>query len=141
MGFYMPKIRDLVGEWLPFLLGVLPDLERFRTGLILVTLLALALTFAATNGELTPLKVSLSVAIAAVMFLNVFVPHVPAALLLGGYSPGVATAVLVNLPVSVYFLRRSAREGYLRSGEFAGLAAAALGVLLIGLPLLFLFLR
>ena len=39
--------------------------------------------------------------------------HVAAALTLGGYAPGLVTAVLVNLPFSVYFIRRAAREGWL----------------------------
>jgi hypothetical protein len=38
---------------------------------------------------------------AAVLLVNIVAPHVPAALLLGGYAPGVVTAVAVNLPVGV----------------------------------------
>ena len=47
--------------------------------------------------------------LAWVMLVNVVVPHVPAAIALGGYSPGVLTAVLVNLPYAVWFLRRRSR--------------------------------
>ncbi len=39
--------------------------------------------------------------------------HLGAALVLGGYSPGLLTAVLINFPFSVYFIRRAAREGWL----------------------------
>jgi Protein of unknown function with HXXEE motif len=38
--------------------------------------------------------------------------HLAAALTVGGYAPGLLTAVLVNLPFSVYFIRRAAREGW-----------------------------
>lgn len=41
------------------------------------------------------------------MLVNVVVPHVPAALFAGGYAPGVVTAVLVSLPVSLLYLRRT----------------------------------
>lgn len=33
------------------------------------------------------------------MLANVFVPHVPAAIWFHGYAPGVATAILIRLPV------------------------------------------
>ncbi|MGZ9100026.1 MAG: HXXEE domain-containing protein [Brevundimonas sp.] len=42
--------------------------------------------------------------IASLLLVNVMVPHVPAAILLGGYAPGVMTAVLINLPVSLWIL-------------------------------------
>jgi hypothetical protein len=47
--------------------------------------------------------------LAVVMAVNVVVPHVPAALLAGGYAPGVVSAVVVNLPVAVAYLRRTRR--------------------------------
>ncbi len=49
------------------------------------------------------------VVVQAVMALNVFA-HVAVALLLGGYAPGLLTALLVEAPVSLYVLRRL-REG------------------------------
>ena len=45
-----------------------------------------------------------------------------AAIVLGGYAPGVGTAVLLNLPISLYFRRRSLREGYV-TRRAASLAA------------------
>jgi Protein of unknown function with HXXEE motif len=51
--------------------------------------------------------------IQATVLLNV-VWHVAAAVVLfGGYAPGVVTAVLLNLPLSIYLLRRAARERWL----------------------------
>ena len=60
--------------------------------------------------------------------------------LFGGYTPGVATAVGVNLPVSVLVLRRAATEQWLsRRARWALVPAAvafhlpgALGVMLLG---------
>ena len=45
--------------------------------------------------------------LAVAMVVNVVVPHVPAAVLTGGYVPGVVSAVLVNLPVAASYLRRA----------------------------------
>ena len=44
--------------------------------------------------------------VAAVLLVNVLAPHVPAAILLGGYAPGVATALAVNLPLGLWVLAR-----------------------------------
>ncbi|GAA1648443.1 HXXEE domain-containing protein [Georgenia ruanii] len=48
--------------------------------------------------------------LAVVMVVNVVVPHVPGALLTGGYVPGVVSAVVVNLPVALAYLRRARRR-------------------------------
>lgn len=48
-------------------------------------------------------------ALAWVMLANILLPHVPAALWLGGYTPGLVTAVAVNLPVSLWALRTTSR--------------------------------
>lgn len=42
--------------------------------------------------------------LAWIMLVNVLIPHVPAALLLKGYTPGLLTAVLINLPSSLVIL-------------------------------------
>ena len=41
---------------------------------------------------------------ASVLLANVMVPHIPAAILLGGYAPGVVTAVALNLPLGLWIL-------------------------------------
>jgi uncharacterized protein with HXXEE motif len=44
-------------------------------------------------------------ALAWVLLANVILPHLPMALILGGYTPGLITAVAVNLPLSLWVLR------------------------------------
>ena len=65
--------------------------------------------------------------------------HVFAAVLRGGYAPGVLTAVLINLPFGVYVLRRAVKEQWIPSqtawlmiGIALALHLAALGSLLAG---------
>jgi hypothetical protein len=48
----------------------------------------------------------------AVMFLN-GIWHVAATAYVQTYAPGVATAVLLILPVTIYLLWRAVREGYI----------------------------
>ena len=138
MGAYLPRVRETLRQSTsPAMLELLPGVEQFHVGLVWATLLPLALTVIATTGRQAAYKPYLVAAIAAVLLVNVFVPHVPAAVALGGYSPGLATAVLVNLPFSIYFLRRSVREGRIGRRGLAGIVVVALAVVLLGLPLLF----
>lgn len=44
--------------------------------------------------------------LAWVMIANVVVPHVPAAVLAGGYTPGLISALLLNLPVAGWVVTR-----------------------------------
>ncbi|HYD51632.1 MAG TPA: HXXEE domain-containing protein, partial [Gemmatimonadaceae bacterium] len=64
-------------------------------------------------------------AIPSVMLLNVL-SHAAVALLLRGYAPGLATAVALTLPFSLYLLRRAARERWVGRGAALALAPAAL---------------
>lgn len=92
------------GRWAGLGTEVLPG---FLVAVTLVTVVALALVVAATTGPRRGWTTSALRVLAAVMLVNVVVPHVPAAVAAGGYSPGVVTALAVNLPVAAAFLRRT----------------------------------
>jgi len=51
---------------------------------------------------------------AAVLLANVLAPHVPAAIALGGYAPGLVTAVAINLPLGLWILARARSTGQMR---------------------------
>lgn len=72
-----------------------------------VTVAALAVVVADTTGPPRPWTTVALRLLAAVMVLNVVVPHLPAAVLTGGYVPGLVTALLINLPVATAFLVRA----------------------------------
>jgi hypothetical protein len=102
-GAMLPRLSALwtrlVGR--PVALPSESDLQRV---LIVVSIATIALWVAAR--WLRPAAYAL-VVIQAVMVVNV-VSHVAAAALLGGYAPGVATALLVEAPASfVVFIRLS----------------------------------
>jgi hypothetical protein len=134
---YLPKVGAFLSGWVPAeVIGSLPTVEQFYGGLVGATLIPLALTAFATTGRPTRLKPYLVATIAAGLLLNVLLPHVPAAVALGGYAPGVVTALVLNLPVSLYFLRRSLREGRIDRRGLAIGAAIAFAFLVLGVPLL-----
>ena len=84
-----------------------PQPAMFQAALLVVTLgvaAVLAWTAGARNDRAGWLVLK---ATAAVFLANVAVPHVPAAIALGGYAPGVATAVAINLPLTLWILLRS----------------------------------
>lgn len=60
-----------------------------------------------------------------VFLANVFLPHIPAAILAGGYSPGVLTAALVNLPFFPILFRQGVLEGRLTARQ--AFASALIG--------------
>ncbi len=122
-----------------FLAGLLPDvtLAQFLTALALVTVAPYL--FAASGPlERRGRAFCLVLGTQMVVLLNVAV-HVAGAVWMRGYVPGLVTALLVNLPFSVYLFRRALRGGWLRWREMAWLILAALlvhGPGLVGLLVL-----
>lgn len=106
------RYRERSAALLNRLMGVpgVPSEAAFHLALMLVSLLAAVAMVVVIARPAAPLARSVTIALAAVMLVNVAVPHVPAALLLGGYAPGVVTAVLLNLPVALLALRRLALD-------------------------------
>ncbi|WP_312160169.1 HXXEE domain-containing protein [Phenylobacterium sp.] len=91
-----------------------PAPEMFALVLTLLTLSVGALVGWAATGATSGIKIGVLRAVAALLLINVALPHLPAAAVLGGYAPGVLTSLLVNLPVSLwvlYRLRESAQPG------------------------------
>lgn len=135
---YAPEVRRRFSGLLPApLLAATEDLSWFYLALVGATVVPAVVVLVATTGRPSRGKAWAVVFVQAVFLVNVFVPHIPAALALGGYAPGLITAVGINLPYSVYFLRRSVREGAVgRTGVLLAMAMAALGVV-VGLGTLY----
>jgi len=65
------------------------------------------------------------------MLANVFIPHIPASLVFRSYTPGVVTAVLINVPVMGFLSIRAVREGWV-SGRKAVLFGVAVPLAIAG---------
>jgi len=142
-GFFFPR-------YVPRVLARLPPsvqewigpvgLREMGAALALTTLIPLGFSFWATVRPTSRTALWLVLAMWATLLLNA-AWHVTAALVLfQGYAPGVATAVALNLPLSVLVLRRAATEQWVsRRARWALVPAAvafhvpgALGVMLLG---------
>ncbi|GAA2268740.1 hypothetical protein GCM10009853_022670 [Glycomyces scopariae] len=79
-----------------------PTPAAFQIATAAVTLIGLALVlFATRTGKTWPITV-----LATIMLINVALPHLPLAVINNGYAPGVATALLLNLPIDLLWLTR-----------------------------------
>ena len=56
--------------------------------------------------------------IASIFLANVFIPHIPAMIILGGYAPGGLTAVLVNLPLTLLILAQARKANLATNVQF-----------------------
>ena len=138
MRAYLPRISKLLREHAPAsLVPALPTPAQFYAALVGATLIPLLLVAFATNGKPTQLKSYLVALVQAQVCLNVFVPHVPAAFALGGYAPGLVTALLINLPFSVYFFRRSLGDQRVTRRGLLIMLVVALPLLLLSIRLLY----
>lgn len=86
-----------------------PGAVGSTAALVVLTLAAGAAMLWAAQAPVSDAKRKAVRALAWVMLANVLLPHVPAAFVLGGYTPGLVTAVAVNLPLSLWALRATRR--------------------------------
>lgn len=95
----------------------LPTPSVFRLALLVVTVAVAGCLIWASTGNSSPAKERGIRLVALMLLINVFIPHVPAALAFGGYAPGLVTAVLVNLPLAILVLLMTRRRAALRSSS------------------------
>jgi hypothetical protein len=74
---------------------------------------------------------------ALAMLMNVLFPHLLATLILRRYAPGTATALLLNLPITVLLLYQGLQEGYIRLSTFMWAGPLVVAAILGMIPLLF----
>jgi hypothetical protein len=111
-----------------------PPWSATQIALALATIVPTIIVFAAAARTSSKRWTWLALWVQAQLGANVLLPHIPAALLARGYSPGIATALIVNLPFTIVFIRRTLREGHLpmrsvASACLAGVIAMPLAIL------------
>lgn len=71
------------------------------------------------------------------MLLNVLFPHVLATVFMRRYAPGAATAVLLNLPITLLLLSQGLEEGYINLHVFAWVGPLVVIGIVAVIPALF----
>jgi hypothetical protein len=131
---YLPLVRERAPDWArPFVTAV--TYEQMLIALAVVTIGPLGIAIWAVARPRSAVAVWSVLLIQAVVLLNAAAHVCSSLVILRGYSPGLATALVVNLPFSLYLLRRAARERWTTRQGLLALAPAALvvhGPLLLG---------
>src|SRR2546422_671570 len=87
-----------------------PSAAAIWVALLLLTAVAYAITALSAKHGRQSVWAYLLFGYVAAMLINVFVPHVPAAMVFGTYAPGVITAVLIDLPIMSILLFQAVRD-------------------------------
>ncbi len=128
---WLPGWSRTAGIWHPSV-----GAFEFRFAVIVITLIFYGLIyyFSVSKSGFSNYIIS---AVLGVILANVFIPHLFAAILTGRYAPGVITGVLLNIPVTLYLLRRGLKEGFFTIKTIIISMAAGTAVALPLLLLLF----
>ena len=108
---------------------------RFAVG-VLTALAYVAAYLSVVSGKET-LGAYFIAGYALAMLLNVFFPHLLATLIMRRYAPGTATALLLNLPVTLLLLYQGVLQGYIRLSTFVWAGPLVVAAILGTIPLLF----
>ena len=105
----------------PFGIQIYFTPRQLLTSLGIATIVPIFVTVLCIQGEKRSKRLFFLFLLQAVIFLNVFVPHIAGLLRMLDYNPGLLTAIGFNLPFSLYLFRRAYREEYLARREITSL--------------------
>lgn len=100
-----------------------PGAATIRFALLVLTVAALVVTYLSDRKGRESTSAYLVFGGVVAMLVNVFVPHIPATFVFRSYTPGVVTAVLINLPGMTFLA-----IGMMRDRWVSGWKAAAFAV-------------
>jgi hypothetical protein len=80
--------------------------RQLYVSLFQVTLIPFIVSLFCLLGVLMPRKVTVMLILQSVIFWNALMPHVSGTILLTMYNPGTLTAVVFNIPFSVFLYRK-----------------------------------
>jgi hypothetical protein len=102
---WLPAWSQTAGIWHPPV-----GAFEFRFAVIAVTVIVYGAIFYFVKYDTRFARTIMSGAIVMVL-VNVLVPHLVASLVLSECAPGVISGIVLNIPVSLYLLRRGVKEG------------------------------
>jgi uncharacterized protein with HXXEE motif len=131
---FMPAFLEKRNYSIPSPMSVLlPPItyEQFLVALFIVTAIPYVIAWRAVQQRAVAVHMLLCLQI--IMLINV-IAHVATALFIGGYAPGVVTALAINLPFSICFLRLAVSEMWVSKKAMALLALVGLVLHAVALP-------
>lgn len=117
-------LRTLPSRLPASLAGLIPTYPQFLAALAIVTVVPWMVWLLGIARRETRAGIVLLLLVQTVMLVNV-ASHAAAAVFLRGYAPGVVTALALNLPFSLYLLRRALRERWLTPRSLVSIGVAA----------------
>ncbi|MDQ6828659.1 MAG: HXXEE domain-containing protein [Gemmatimonadota bacterium] len=135
---YLPLVTKRAPSWAHDFVARLTTAQMW-IALGLATLIPLAVTLWAIARPDSRPAIWMVVVLQLVLLINAISHVAIAAVVMRGYSPGLLTAVVVNVPFTAYTLRRAWHERWVSARAFGAAVPAALfvhGPLLAGIVLL-----
>ncbi len=111
--------------------------REFRFAVFVLTIVAYIASYLAISGGKESFGAYLISGYALAMLLNVPFPHFVATVAMKEYVPGVVTAMVLNLPITFYLLRKAILENYVKFPEFIWIGPLVVVGILISIPFLF----
>jgi hypothetical protein len=109
----------------------------FRFSVAVLTVLAFVITWLSAELGKQTVWTYLAFGCMVVTLANVLIPHVALTVALRSYMPGVATGVVLNLPVLSLLVVMALKEGYVSGAKAAEYSVGVAGLLLLFIPALF----
>jgi len=129
---WLPDWSKRAGLWhFPVAPGV------FRFAAAVLTVLAFLVTWLSARSGKQTVWTYLAFGYMVAMLANVLIPHVAASVALRSYTPGVATAVTLNLPVLSLLVVLALGEGYVSGRKAAAYSVGVTGFLVLSIAALF----
>jgi hypothetical protein len=130
---WMPGWVAEHSQQLPYVAGP----AEFRFAAAVLTVAAYIITWLSVIHGRESLWTYLWFGYVVTMLANVLVPHVPATFIFRSYTPGLVSAVLVNLPVMTFLLVHALRDGYVSGRKALLFAVVAPFGIVATVPILF----
>jgi len=124
---WLPGWSQTAGAWHPSVRTF-----EFRFAVIVLTLLIYLVIYYFSVSD-SKLSVSLLGGLVVIILGNVIMPHLLATLLRGQFAPGVFTGLILNVPATIYLMKRGIKEDIF---NFRILVKSGLVLLVITIPLL-----
>lgn len=109
----------------------------FRFAAAVLTVPAFAVTWLSAESGKQTIWTYLAFGFMVATLANVLIPHITASIALRSYMPGLATGVVLNLPVLSLLVAMTFREGYVSGGKAAAYSVGVAGLLVASIPALF----